>query len=138
MRLRHARYTILTGHGLPSDNIYTGKVVAVTPQQPDRAQGDDDTTDVDPEHSVRIGFELEHILKGYPQHTSWQYRVPPETYCPGDFCEHGADHYTLGSEIFYITDSGGNIISDGAMRHRDIKGRRRRLLDAPRQFFWPF
>ena len=99
---------------LASDNIYTGKVVAVTPQQPDHAQGDDGTTDVDPERSVRIDFELEHILKGYPQHTSWQYRVPPETHCPGDFCVEGADHYTLGSEVFYITNSDGNIISDGA------------------------
>ena len=99
---------------LASDNIYTGKVVAVTPQQSDHAQGDDGTTDVDPKHSVRIDFELEHVLKGYLQHTSWQYRVPPETYCPGDFCEKGADHYTLGSEIFYITDSDGRIISDGA------------------------
>ena len=99
---------------LASDNIYTGKVVAVTPQQSDSAQNGAGTTNMYPEHSVRIDFELEHILKGYPQHTSWKYRVPPETYCPGDYCEKGADHYTLGSEIFYITNSDGHILSDGA------------------------
>ena len=98
---------------LASDNIYTGKVVEVTPQQPDHAQGDDGTTDVDPELIVRIDFELEHVLKGYPQHTSWQYHVPPETLCASGFCVYGADHYTLGSEIFYIIDSDGNILSEG-------------------------
>ncbi len=99
---------------LASDNIYTGKVVAVTPQQPDRSQGGDGTADVDVERSVRIDFELEHVLKGYPQHTSWQYHVPPETDRQNGFYTEGADHYTLGSEVFYITDSNGNIISHGA------------------------
>ena len=92
---------------LDFDNIYTGKVVGVT-YLPDGAAGQH------PENDVRIDFELEHVLKGYPERTSWQYHVPSETYCPGDLCENGADHYTLGSEIFYITDNDGNLASDSA------------------------
>ena len=92
---------------LDFDNIYTGKVVGVT-YLPDGAAGQH------PENDVRIDFELEHVLKGYPERTSWQYHVPSETYCPGDLCEKGADHYTLGSEIFYITDNDGNLASDSA------------------------
>ena len=89
------------------DNIYTGKVVEVT-YLPDGAAGQH------PENDVRIDFELEHVLKGYPEHTSWQYHVPSETYCSGDFCTKGAGHYALGSEVFYITDNDGNLVSDGA------------------------
>ena len=89
------------------DNIYTGKVVGVT-YLPEGAAGQH------PENDVRIDFELEHVLKGYPERTSWQYHVPSETYCPGGFCMMGAGHYALGSEVFYITDDDGNLVSDGA------------------------
>ena len=89
------------------DNIYTGKVVGVT-YLPEGATGQH------PENDVRIDFELEHVLKGYPERTSWQYHVPSETYCPGGFCIMGAGHYALGSEVFYITDDDGNLVSDGA------------------------
>ena len=89
------------------DNVYTGKVVEVT-YLPEGAAGQH------PENDVRIDFELEHVLKGYPERTSWQYHVPSETYCPGGFCVKGADHYALGSEVFYITDDDGNLVSDGA------------------------
>lgn len=89
------------------DNIYTGKVVEVT-YLPEGTAGQH------PENDVRIDFELEHVLKGYPERTSWQYHVPSETYCPGGFCMMGAGHYALGSEVFYITDDDGNLISDGA------------------------
>ena len=71
------------------DNIYTGKVVEVT-YLPDGAAGQH------PENDVRIDFELEHVLKGYPEHTSWQYHVPSETYCPGDFCTKGAGSLRAG------------------------------------------
>lgn len=96
-----------------ASNIYTGKVVAVT-YPPEGGQDAAVPEGSNPESNVRIDFELEHILKGYPQHTSWKYHVPAETYCPGDFCVEGADHYTPGSEVFYITNSEGRIIQDGA------------------------
>ena len=99
---------------LTSGSIYTGKVVAVIAQQPDPAQNGAGATDRHREHNVRIDFELEHILKGYLQHTSWNDHVSPEGYCPGDFCVAGADHYTLGSEIFYIGSSEGDMITDYA------------------------
>ena len=94
---------------LAYDNIYTGKVVAVTPQQSDPAQNGAGTTDRYPEHSVRIDFELEHVLKGYPPHTSWKHQAPPEIYCPGDFCVGGADYFTLGSVFFYVANSDGYV-----------------------------
>ena len=96
-----------------ASNIYTGKVVAVTYPP----EGEQDATvpeGSNPESNVRIDFELEHILKGYPQHTSWKYHVPLESYCPANFCVAGADHYTPDSEVFYITDSEGRIIQSGA------------------------
>ena len=84
------------------DDIYTGKVVSISNQIDEGVDSWLPTI-----AGVRIDFELEHLLKGNP-HTSWHINVPLETYCPGDFCVSGADHYTIGSEIFYINGFNGN------------------------------
>lgn len=73
------------------DDIYTGKVVSITNQ----------TTD------ARIDFELEHLLKGNPPLT-WNKNVPFETFRGVGIPGFGADHFTVGSEIFYIENYNHN------------------------------
>lgn len=95
------------------DDIYTGKVVSIS-NQTDYVKGDPELNEWQKKADVRINFELEHLLKGNPN-TSWNTNVPLETYCPGDFCVFGADHYTIGTEIFYVENFNGNGYSfDGA------------------------
>ena len=77
------------------DDIYTGKVVSVTNQTED----------------VRIDFELERLLKGNPPQ-SWHTNVPFGS-TPDHYQIKGADHYTIGSEIFYIENYNGNGPIDG-------------------------
>ena len=72
------------------DDIYTGKVVSVTNQTED----------------VRIDFELERLLKGNPPQ-SWHTDVPFGS-TPDHYQIKGADHYTIGSEIFYIENYNDN------------------------------
>ena len=72
------------------DDIYTGKVVSVTNQTED----------------VRIDFELERLLKGNPPQ-SWHTNVPFGS-TPDNYQIKGADHYTIGSEIFYIENYNDN------------------------------
>ena len=88
------------------DDIYTGKVVSIS-NQTDNTKDDPELNDWQKRADVKIDFELERLLKGNPQ-TSWHYTVPLESYCPGDFCVSGADHFLIGTEIFYIDNYNGN------------------------------
>lgn len=102
------------------DNIYTGKVVSIS-NQTEYVKNDFELNEWQKSADVRINFELEHLLKGNPQ-TNWHRNVPLEGYCPGDFCVSGADHYTIGSEIFYIESYNGNGYRfDGACGIGSIK-----------------
>ncbi len=95
------------------DDIYTGKIVSIS-NQTEYVKNNTELSEWQKSADVRINFELERLLKGNP-HTSWYNAVPLETYCPGDFCVSGADHYTIGTEIFYIDNFNGNGNSfDGA------------------------
>ncbi len=95
------------------DDIYTGKVVSIS-NQTEYIKNDPELSEWQKSADVRINFELERLLKGNPQ-TSWHYAVPLESYCPGDFCVSGSDHFLIGTEIFYIDNFNGNGYSfDGA------------------------
>ena len=86
------------------DDIYTGKVVSIS-NQTEYDKDDPNLLQWQKMADVRINFELEHLLKGNPP-LSWHKNVPLKS--NWEFLSTGADHYTIGSEIFYIESYNGN------------------------------